>query len=162
MTMPWFAATTSPRYSTAAPPRPLSAAARAELSAPSSEHALRAPPRVSDQMIHPHTQAWLHALPAACWPVHLASRYPRIANQLALAWPDAVLCDLTFERLLSDERGGRQGFPAPVLEDLLALRRLRARQASTDSRRMPWGGLRLVEAPSGAVGRASVAGTCRR
>jgi hypothetical protein len=132
--------------------RPLSDAARAVLNEPSEWEPKRAPLRASDQMIHPHTQDWLRALPGSRWPMNLASRYPRIANHLALVWPDAVLCGRTFDRLLNDERGGRQGFPDLVRAELVALRRLRVELSHAEAPRAPWGGLRLVDA---TIARAS-------
>jgi hypothetical protein len=85
----------------------------------------RSPERVADRMIHPRTQHWMQTLPAGLWPMHLASRYPRIANQLALAWPDRALSERSFAQVLADDRGGRQGFPREVAEELLRLRRHR-------------------------------------
>jgi hypothetical protein len=105
--------------------RPMSAAARAIVDEGIDWAERRSPERPTDQMVRPHTQAWLSGLPAACWPMELASRYPRLANQIALAWPDAALCERSLERLLRDERGGRRGFPSAVVLELQALRRLR-------------------------------------
>lgn len=129
--------------------RPMSDAARAILNEPGEWESQRAPARVGDQMIHPHTQAWLRSLPGSRWPMNLASRFPRVANHLALVWPDRVLCERAFERLLQDERGGRQGFPAMVQAELVALRRLRMEQSYADAPRAPWGGLRLVDSAEG-------------
>ena len=67
-------------------------------------------------------QRWLDELPPALRPTHLCARYARIANRLALCWPDAKLTQQVFESLLVDRRGGRKGFPPPVRAELLALR----------------------------------------
>jgi hypothetical protein len=52
----------------------------------------------------------------------LPERYPRVANRLALCWSDKVLTRRLFEELLTDQRGGRRGFPPPVRDELLRLR----------------------------------------
>lgn len=67
--------------------------------------------------------AWRDALPEDIRPHHLAERFPRIANRLALIWADPAGTAAFLDELLIDKRGGRQGFPAPVADDL---RRLRA------------------------------------
>ncbi len=141
--------------------RPMSEAARAILDDGRQWEAERAPARVGDQMIHPHTQAWLRSLPGSRWPMNLASRFPRVANHLALVWPDRVLCDRAFERLMNDDRAGRQGFPPPVQAELMALKRLRTEQDMAASPASPWGGLRLAEAPGRPKGRDAVRPTDR-
>ncbi len=114
--------------------RPLSDAARAVLQADAQDWAgRRAPPSPSDLAVGRAGRTWLASLPVATWPGELARQFPRIVNQLALAWPDRVLCDRTFDRLLVDDRGGRQGFPPAVQAELLALRRLRADQSRSVS-----------------------------
>jgi hypothetical protein len=65
---------------------------------------------------------WLDRLPADIQPCALAAEYPRVANLIALQWKDHCACPLYFDELLVDHRGGRQGFPAAVLGDLLKLR----------------------------------------
>ena len=65
---------------------------------------------------------WLLTLPQDVRPVELLRRYPRIANKLAEGWSDAEGTDRRLEDLVLDRRGGRQGFPPPVAEELLRLR----------------------------------------
>jgi hypothetical protein len=55
------------------------------------------------------------------WPP-LEAKYPRIAETVRDLWGKPEL-DRYLDRLLIDERGGRQGFPPEVLEALLALSR---------------------------------------
>lgn len=68
------------------------------------------------------TRAWLEALPMSVRPVALADKYPRIANKLASLWKQPRQCDVYFESLLVDERGGRQGFPQSVALELVTLK----------------------------------------
>lgn len=78
------------------------------------------------------TIAWAAAMPATLRPLELCLQYPRIANRLALAWPDAVLAKRVLENVVADRRGGRRGFPKEVSEELSRLLadvgRLRARE----------------------------------
>jgi hypothetical protein len=68
------------------------------------------------------TRAWLESLPMSVRPMTLADKYPRIANRLALLWKQPRQCDVYFESLLVDERGGRQGFPQSVALELVTLK----------------------------------------
>ena len=45
-------------------------------------------------------------------------QYPRIANRLALVWPDAVLAKRVLDDVVADRRGGRRGFPREVADEL--------------------------------------------
>lgn len=65
---------------------------------------------------------WLLALPQALRPEALSRQFPRIVNTLADAWSEPERCQATFEQLLSTQRRERQGFPAAVLHELVALR----------------------------------------
>ena len=77
--------------------------------------------RPVDRML-PIAARWNESLPSAVKPHELIARYPRIANLLALQWNDASARAAYFDELLVDNRGGRQGFPPPVLTELLRLR----------------------------------------
>lgn len=99
---------------------------------------LRSPPGPLDQALSRPAQAWLARLPAGVRPHALCTRYPRIANRLAVCWADPALTDLLFDDLLIDRRGGRQGFPAPVLADLLALRELHESRPRSECAEDPW------------------------
>jgi hypothetical protein len=82
----------------------------------------RSPLRERDKTLAPEALAWYQELPHPMRPLELCARYPRIANRLALVWPDAQLTHLYFRSLLVDKRGGRRGFPPRVAEELVALR----------------------------------------
>jgi hypothetical protein len=118
--------------------RPMSPAARLIAQPPVDWSRFRAPPREQDRKLSKAAQDWLRGLPGARWPMNLATHYPRIVNHLALVWPDRHLTDMGFERLLTDTRGGRAGFPGPVQADLLALRRLRREMTDREQSRFGW------------------------
>ena len=65
---------------------------------------------------------WSDALPADVRPQALIGLFPRVANLLALQWNDLGAVLAYFDELLVDRRGHRQGFPPPVLDELLHLR----------------------------------------
>ena len=79
----------------------------------------------------PRTAAWIASLPAASQPHELARQFARIANHLCATWHQPAECRRYFDDLLVDKRGGRKGFPAEVLSELLRLRRLHAEQYPT-------------------------------
>jgi hypothetical protein len=54
-------------------------------------------------------------------------RFPRIANLLAANWDNPGDCTAYISSLLHDQRGGRQGFPAEVVQDIHDLGRWYAR-----------------------------------
>jgi hypothetical protein len=70
----------------------------------------------------PMTEQWFNHIPRNVSPSALATQFPRIANILALQWADRRACAAYFDDLLADRRGGRQGFPPDVLQDLRKLR----------------------------------------
>ena len=65
---------------------------------------------------------WFDRLPPQVQPCALITYYPRIANLIALQWNNQSACTAYFDELLIDRRGSRQGFPAAVKRDLVALR----------------------------------------
>ena len=65
---------------------------------------------------------WLLALPPTLRPQSLTLQFPRITNALAEVWHEPEQCHAAFDRLLSDGRKGRKGFPAAVRDELVALR----------------------------------------
>jgi hypothetical protein len=91
-------------------------------------------PRASDQnwsgrrkakpaeFLFPTTTRWMATLSPEFQPTAIGKAFPRIANTLAALWtrPDAFTSYL--DDLLSDRRGGRQGFPIEALAELHALR----------------------------------------
>lgn len=50
----------------------------------------------------------------------LEQKFPRIALRLVELW-ESMACGAYLRSLLMDERGGRQGFPLDVMEDLILL-----------------------------------------
>ena len=68
------------------------------------------------------TVAWFSELPPDVQPRALVAKYPRIANALCAAWRHPQAFKDFMDELLIDRRGGRKGFPADILRDLLALR----------------------------------------
>ena len=66
----------------------------------------------------PLSKKWLELLPPDVFPGALATRYPRIVNYIAVQWGDRRWCATYFNELLTDQRGGRQGFPDAVKRDL--------------------------------------------
>ena len=89
----------------------------------------RRAPRGSDDALTGTTRAWLRRLPLGRRPLHLCERFPRVANRIAWCWLDAVLTDQVFDDLLTDRRGGREGFPRAVVVELRRLRDFRVQRA---------------------------------
>lgn len=100
------------------------AAARSAVSGAQDYRALRSPPLPQDLVLSSAARTWIDALPAHSRPNALAEHFPRIANRLALCWRDPTLTLQVLDQFLIDRRGDRQGFPAAVREDLIALRDL--------------------------------------
>lgn len=48
--------------------------------------------------------------------------YPHVLNRIGELWGQPRLMNRYFEDLLIDSRGGRQGFPLPVISELTRLR----------------------------------------
>jgi hypothetical protein len=71
----------------------------------------------------PHTVDWILSLPTEVRPHLLASRFAHIANWLCSTWHDPEATRHCFDDLLTDRRGGRQGFPLVVLKELQHLRK---------------------------------------
>lgn len=82
----------------------------------------RHPARLSDQALTGTTRLWLRRMPWRQRPLALCERYPHVANRLAWCWHDPAQREQVFEDLLHDRRGGRRGFPTPVLRELERLR----------------------------------------
>jgi hypothetical protein len=71
---------------------------------------------------------WLIKLPADVRPRELCEQFPRVVNVIAQAWYDGAQGDALLKRLLTDERGGRRGFPAEVEAELRRLAMHRSRR----------------------------------
>src|SRR5215471_4403630 len=75
-----------------------------------------------DLELNPAGQALLASIEEATRPTKLAAAFPRIVNRMASLWRSPRQMDLYFEDLLTDTRGGRQGFPLGILMELTALK----------------------------------------
>lgn len=83
--------------------------------------ALRGAAAPADTSLSEQAADWLKSLPETVRPAKLATTYPRIANRLCQCWRRPVEADRYFEDLLTDKRGGRQGFPLGVALELASL-----------------------------------------
>ena len=88
----------------------------------------RRPARASDEALTGTTRRWLRELPSRRRPLRLCQLYPRVANRIAWCWREPELTEQVLEDLLQDRRGGRRGFPAPVVRELQRLAEFNARQ----------------------------------
>lgn len=69
------------------------------------------------------TVRWAESLPAAIRPRTLLQRFPRLANLVAASWKEPLSFRACLDDLLTDRRGGRQGLPLDVRDELEHLRR---------------------------------------
>lgn len=83
--------------------------------------ALRRPVDPQQVQLRPHALAWLRKLEPELRPRELIARFPRVANQIAEAWSDPVLCLRVLSALVVDQRGDRRGFPLSVAVELTTL-----------------------------------------
>lgn len=87
-------------------------------------HDMRQPSDPATQALTPAALKWLAQLPREVRPLELFHTYPRIGNQLAAlagqqGYPTPVT--LFLADLLIDRRGGRQGFPGGIAQELSRL-----------------------------------------
>lgn len=85
----------------------------------------RRPAMPTDRALAGAALDWMVRLPPALRPRLLAERYPRLVNLIAETWTHPHHWEHTFDELLFDQRGGRQGFPPEVQMELKGLRRYR-------------------------------------
>jgi hypothetical protein len=104
--------------------------------------AIRRPPRHSDESLTGTTRQWLRRLPAGRRPLHLCTQFPRVANRIAWCWRDTTLTNQVLDDLLIDRRGGRAGFPRPVVIELRRLRDFNERSSSSEASGGAWTTLR--------------------
>ena len=69
----------------------------------------------------PHSRKWLDGLPPDVRPITLVAQYARIVNLIALEWDNPAAVGKLLTDLLADHRGGRNGFPVAVCNELLTL-----------------------------------------
>ena len=115
-----------PRAPVAPPVRPSARVSAQAAAAAADLVRQRSTPRAADAILTALARAWFESLPLRPRPEQLCARYPRVANRLALCWAERELTDRLFDDLLVDKRGGRKGFPPPVLAELRLLRELHA------------------------------------
>ena len=75
----------------------------------------------TDRALAGATIDWLLSLPAPLQPHGLVDQVPRLANQIAAAWPDRSRCLHALKALLTDDRGGRRGLPYALRLEIEAL-----------------------------------------
>lgn len=78
----------------------------------------RKPERPEDQVLSLRAETFFGSLPDEVYPHALIERFPRIANEIARRYGDREQLVRYFRSLLTDERGGRKGFPFQVLMDI--------------------------------------------
>ena len=78
--------------------------------------------RECDRAISGTTRRWLRELPPRRRPLRLCETHPRVANRVAWCWADVALSDALLDDLLTDRRGGRQGFAPIIVRELRRLR----------------------------------------
>lgn len=84
-------------------------------------HRVRRPTTKRDLVLTPSTIEWMRRLPKEIWPLQTGASYPRVLNQLALAWRNPIERETQFELLLNSTRKQRRGFPEAVLVELQTL-----------------------------------------
>jgi len=97
---------------------------------------LREPPKQSDLELSSLARGWEASLPPPIRPKELFARFPRIANRIALCWPDRALTESIFTSLFSVKRPGRRGFPREILAELTYLRKFSDDASNSRSRRV--------------------------
>ena len=65
---------------------------------------------------------WLLGLPPGLRPNAMCERFPRVVNAIAEVWARPDERRHLLDRLLTDDRGRREGFPLPVRAEIEALR----------------------------------------
>jgi hypothetical protein len=83
----------------------------------------RRTPRPYDEYLRGDTVRLFFGLPRGIRPIHLPKVFPRIANEMPGHWVDTAAIHAYLTELLEDGRGGRQGFPPLVAEELRTLQR---------------------------------------
>lgn len=95
---------------------------------------LRSPENPRDKTLSKVAHAWREGLAPPLQALALCEQYPRVANTIALCWSDPVLARVLLAQLMTDHRGGRKGFPAPVHAELKALAASLRRTLNLDHR----------------------------
>lgn len=90
--------------------------------------ARRSPANPGDMTPSPLVPRWMDSLPLEARAHYLCAHFPRIANRLALCWPDPALTVRLLDDFLLDKRGTRGGFPSEALNELTSLRQVASRR----------------------------------
>lgn len=98
----------------------------------------RGPQSEHDLVLADHVLTWLQQLPQPARPSELCTRYPRVANRIALCWADPVLTEHVFDALLLSRRGKRNGFPPAIAAELFRLRVLHSRRKGNSKEAPLW------------------------
>jgi hypothetical protein len=91
--------------------------------------AQRRKPLPTDRALTGAAMDWVIGLPPALRPKLTCEQFPRVINTLAESWADARYSVQVIDHMVNDYRGGRRGFPAPVLAELKALYEHQRRRA---------------------------------
>ena len=83
----------------------------------------RGAPGPHDRALSPLAEKWARSLPREANAHLLCARYPRIANRLAITWPDHALAVKIFDEYFFDRRAKRSGFPPEILAELKSIRK---------------------------------------
>jgi hypothetical protein len=83
--------------------------------------ASRAAESSAETCLSEQAESWLLALPEAVRPSSLAASHPRVVNRMCQLWRRPTEMDRYFEDLLTDRRGGRQGFPFNIASEIASL-----------------------------------------
>lgn len=75
----------------------------------------------AESSLSEQAERWLLALPDAVRPTGLAASHPRVVNRMCQYWRRPTEMDRYFEDLLTDRRGGRQGFPFNIANEIASL-----------------------------------------
>jgi hypothetical protein len=95
--------------------------------APGSASHRRAP----RETLSPESELLVAALAGAELPITaLAARFPHVVNRLSACWNVPLDVVDVLDELLTDRRGGRRGFPADALAEVLTLREAAMRRAA--------------------------------
>lgn len=79
--------------------------------------------RDAPAMLEPRTLRLIQSLPIELPMMHVRRDFPHVLNRLAAAWHEPRAFNDAMHSLLVDERGTRQGFPFPAIDELIDLRR---------------------------------------
>ncbi len=130
------------RVASAAPASAPADSAQGQAAATSAGEAdwtrLRGPLRAVDCVLSNIACDWLETLPSPLRPAELCVAYPRVVNRLGLCWNDPVLTERLLDDLLIGRRGKRKGFPKPIVEELLRLRRFHDHYRGLEDQETVW------------------------